>query len=57
LNLLSSLVPEQSPTNLNVESESATSISIKWEPPSPNKTNGIILGYKVKYIFFNLIKF
>lgn len=43
-------VPDQSPNNLNVELETTTSVSIKWQPPSYNKINGIILGYKIHCI-------
>lgn len=49
------LVPENSPSDLNVELESTTSLSIKWEPPPFNKINGIILGYKVNINF--LVRF
>ena len=45
------LAPDSSPLNLNVELESINSLSIKWESPPMNKTNGIILGYKVKFLF------
>ena len=50
------IAPDSSPLNLNVELESVTSLSIKWEPPPMNKTNGIILGYKVRINSMKILK-
>ena len=44
-------MPDHSPLNLAVELASLTSLSINWQPPPYDKTNGIILGYKVKIDF------
>ncbi|KAL1513925.1 hypothetical protein ABEB36_003263 [Hypothenemus hampei] len=40
--------PSDAPSNITVEPRS-TSIVVRWEPPSLDTQNGIILGYKIKY--------
>jgi hypothetical protein len=40
-------LPTHYPLNLDVNMESETSMSIKWQPPPFHHTNGIITGYKI----------
>ncbi|CAH0551604.1 unnamed protein product [Brassicogethes aeneus] len=41
-------VPSEPPNNVTLEPTS-TSILVRWEPPSLEAQNGVILGYKIKY--------
>jgi len=46
-------IPSSSPTNIVVQLISTTSISIQWNSPLDNETNGEILGYKVNCLSSN----
>jgi len=43
-------LPTQSPLDLDVQLDSITSMSVKWQPPPANHMNGVILGYKISCI-------
>lgn len=43
----SSDVPDAAPDNVLIDILNATSIRIKWKPPSIDTSNGIIIGYKI----------
>ena len=40
-------VPTAAPQNIVAETESATSLHIRWDPPPEDTRNGDLLGYKV----------
>lgn len=44
-----STVPSEPPSNIKLEPTSSTSITIHWEPPSRESSNGQITGYKIRY--------
>jgi hypothetical protein len=46
-------IPSSSATNIIVELISTTSLSIRWNPPLENETNGEILAYKVNCLASN----
>ena len=46
-------IPSSPPTNIIVELKSITSISIRWNPPLENETNGEIIAYKVNCLGSN----
>ena len=43
-------VPSEPPQNVTLEIVSASSIIVKWEPPPDDALNGIITGYKIRYV-------
>mgnify|MGYP002804006028 CR=1 FL=1 len=43
--LTSEVAPSGSPIRIETKSQSATSLSIKWQPPKRNKRNGVIVSY------------
>lgn len=44
-----SSAPSEAPHNITIEPGSATSLIVRWEPPSVEGRNGIITGYKIRY--------
>ena len=46
-------IPLSSPTNIIVQLISPTSLSIQWDPPLENETNGDIIAYKVNCLTSN----
>lgn len=44
-----STVPSEPPSNVKLEPTSSTAITIHWEPPSKESSNGQITGYKIRY--------
>lgn len=46
-------LPSSSPTHVIVQLTSKTSLSIQWDPPLENETNGKILAYKVHCLSSN----
>ncbi len=46
-------IPLSSPTNIIVQLISTTSLSIQWNPPLENETNGEIIAYKVNCLTSN----
>ncbi|CAF2978106.1 unnamed protein product [Rotaria sp. Silwood2] len=46
-------IPSSSPTNVIVQLISTTILSIRWNPPLQNETNGQILAYKVNCLGTN----
>jgi hypothetical protein len=46
-------IPLSSPTNINIQLVSTTSLSIPWTPPLENETNGDIIAYKVNCLTSN----
>ncbi|XP_014240160.1 neogenin isoform X2 [Cimex lectularius] len=42
-------VPSEPPTNVTVEATSSSSLTVRWDPPSPEGCNGVITGYKLRY--------
>lgn len=46
-------VPSASPTNVNVELTSTTSLSIRWNPPLESDQNGRIIAYKINCLGSN----
>ena len=46
-------IPSSSPTNVNVELTSITSLSIRWNPPLESEQNGQIIAYKVNCLGSN----
>ena len=45
-----SLAPDGPPRNLTTVPKSSTTVSIAWIPPLENLQNGVITGYRIKYI-------
>uniref|UniRef100_A0A8V1ANX6 Sidekick cell adhesion molecule 2 n=1 Tax=Gallus gallus TaxID=9031 RepID=A0A8V1ANX6_CHICK len=41
--------PEEAPTILSVTPHTTTSVLIRWQPPSEDKINGILLGFRLRY--------
>uniref|UniRef100_A0A8D9AVD2 Neogenin n=1 Tax=Cacopsylla melanoneura TaxID=428564 RepID=A0A8D9AVD2_9HEMI len=41
--------PSEPPANVTLEASGASSITVKWHPPSRKGQNGIITGYKLRY--------
>ncbi|KAG7222259.1 hypothetical protein INR49_027263 [Caranx melampygus] len=41
--------PDEAPTILSVTPHTTTSVLIRWQPPSEEKINGILLGFRVRY--------
>jgi protein sidekick len=41
-------VPEAPPGNVKVEALNSTAVLVRWEPPNPQKINGINQGYKLQ---------
>ncbi|XP_026510348.1 protein sidekick-2 [Terrapene carolina triunguis] len=41
--------PEEAPTILSVTPHTTTSVLIRWQPPSEDKINGILLGFRIRY--------
>ena len=46
-------IPSSSPTEIIVRLLSTTDLSIQWNPPFDNETNGIILSYKINCLTSN----
>lgn len=46
-------IPSSSPTHVNVELTSLTSLSIRWNPPLESEQNGRIIAYKVNCLGSN----
>ncbi|XP_030611677.1 protein sidekick-2 [Archocentrus centrarchus] len=42
-------VPDEAPTILSVTPHTTTSVLIRWQPPSEEKINGILLGFRIRY--------
>ncbi|XP_036405709.1 protein sidekick-2 [Megalops cyprinoides] len=42
-------VPDEAPTILSVTPHTTTSVLIRWQPPSEERINGILLGFRVRY--------
>lgn len=40
-------VPEAPPENVTAEALSPTSISVQWQPPTSDRSNGLIIYYKI----------
>ena len=45
--LLFSSVPNGQPTNVDATADSSTSVTIFWDPPSPENQNGVIIAYAI----------
>jgi len=43
-------LPSLPPSQLDVNLDSETSMSVKWQPPPPLHLNGVILGYKISCV-------
>lgn len=41
--------PSGAPTNITMETVSATSVIVRWDPPPKDECNGVITGYKLRY--------
>ncbi|XP_056221672.1 protein sidekick-2 isoform X2 [Seriola aureovittata] len=41
--------PDEAPAILSVTPHTTTSVLIRWQPPSEEKINGILLGFRVRY--------
>ncbi|XP_042162098.1 protein sidekick-2 isoform X8 [Oncorhynchus tshawytscha] len=41
--------PDEAPTILSVTPHTTTSVLIRWQPPSEEKINGILLGFRIRY--------
>ncbi|KAM8887576.1 protein sidekick-2 [Synchiropus picturatus] len=41
--------PDEAPTILSVTPHTTTSVLIRWQPPSEDKLNGILLGFRIRY--------
>ncbi|CAG5904056.1 unnamed protein product [Menidia menidia] len=41
--------PDEAPTILSVTPHTTTSVLIRWQPPSEEKINGILLGFRICY--------
>ncbi|XP_070707676.1 protein sidekick-2 [Pempheris klunzingeri] len=41
--------PDEAPTLLSVTPHTTTSVLIRWQPPSEEKINGILLGFRIRY--------
>ncbi|KAJ8390730.1 hypothetical protein AAFF_G00101100 [Aldrovandia affinis] len=41
--------PDEAPTILSVTPHTTTSVLIRWQPPSEERINGILLGFRVRY--------
>ncbi|KAG6920445.1 sidekick cell adhesion molecule 2, partial [Chelydra serpentina] len=41
--------PEEAPTILSVTPHTTTSVLIRWQPPTEDKLNGILLGFRIRY--------
>ncbi|CAB1313299.1 unnamed protein product, partial [Coregonus sp. 'balchen'] len=41
--------PDEAPTILSVTPHTTTSVLIRWRPPSEEKINGILLGFRIRY--------
>ncbi|KAM8836507.1 protein sidekick-2 isoform 4-T4 [Spinachia spinachia] len=41
--------PDEAPTILSVTPHTTTSVLIRWQHPSEEKTNGILLGFRIRY--------
>ena len=46
--------PNGSPTNVTVKALSSTSVFIKWQPPEPLLSNGVITNYTLTVYFVNI---
>ncbi|XP_074519017.1 protein sidekick-2 isoform X3 [Halichoeres trimaculatus] len=42
-------VPDEAPAILSVTPHTTTSVLIRWRPPSEEKINGILLGFRIRY--------
>ncbi|KAG7491379.1 hypothetical protein MATL_G00003050 [Megalops atlanticus] len=42
-------VPDEAPTILSVTPHTTTSVLIRWQPPSEERINGILLGFRIRY--------
>ncbi|KAK5906216.1 hypothetical protein CgunFtcFv8_002101 [Champsocephalus gunnari] len=41
--------PDEAPSILSVTPHTTTSVLIRWQPPSEEKINGILLGFRIRY--------
>uniref|UniRef100_A0A1A8DKE9 Sidekick homolog 2b (Chicken) n=1 Tax=Nothobranchius kadleci TaxID=1051664 RepID=A0A1A8DKE9_NOTKA len=41
--------PDEAPAILSVTPHTTTSVLIRWQPPSEEKINGILLGFRIRY--------
>ncbi|ELR50265.1 Protein sidekick-2, partial [Bos mutus] len=41
--------PDEAPTIVSVTPHTTTSVLIRWQPPSEDKINGILLGFRIRY--------
>ncbi|XP_036693895.1 protein sidekick-2 isoform X1 [Balaenoptera musculus] len=41
--------PDEAPTIISVTPHTTTSVLIRWQPPSEDKINGILLGFRIRY--------
>ncbi|XP_032473244.1 protein sidekick-2 isoform X3 [Phocoena sinus] len=41
--------PDEAPTVVSVTPHTTTSVLIRWQPPSEDKINGILLGFRIRY--------
>ncbi|XP_060883769.1 protein sidekick-2 isoform X6 [Labrus mixtus] len=41
--------PDEAPTILSVTPHTTTSVLLRWKPPSEEKINGILLGFRIRY--------
>ncbi|XP_043956286.1 protein sidekick-2 isoform X1 [Gambusia affinis] len=41
--------PDKSPTILSVTPHTTTSVLVRWQPPSEDHLNGVLLGFRVRY--------
>ncbi|KAJ7422467.1 Protein sidekick-2 [Willisornis vidua] len=41
--------PEEAPTILSITPHTTTSVLIRWQPPTEDKINGILLGFRLRY--------
>ncbi|KAJ8383065.1 hypothetical protein SKAU_G00038430 [Synaphobranchus kaupii] len=42
-------VPDDAPTILSVTPHTMTSVLVRWQPPSEERINGVLLGFRVRY--------
>ncbi|XP_047428889.1 protein sidekick-2 isoform X3 [Mugil cephalus] len=42
-------VPDKAPTVLSVTPHTTTSVLVRWQPPSEDHINGVLLGFRVRY--------
>ncbi|MED6284312.1 Protein sidekick-2 [Characodon lateralis] len=41
--------PDKAPTILSVTPHTTTSVLVRWQPPSEDRINGVLLGFRVRY--------